>query len=94
MELLRHHSALTCLILNLTNMEMDFAISTFSQVASESLGSPTLLSIFGSRMFFNLKEAAERNADIDSRWSVESQNAIVFGGRTESRLGVENRDAV
>ena len=41
-------------------------------------GSPTLLSVAGSRMFFNLKEAAEHGVNIGTNWSSYSHSAIRF----------------
>ena len=34
-----------------------------------ALGSPTLLCVLGSRMFFNLKEAVELGANVGTNWS-------------------------
>ena len=42
------------------------------------LGGPILLSIAGSRMFFNLKEAAEHGVNIGTNWSSYSHSAIRF----------------
>ena len=44
----------------------------------EALDSPTLLCILGSRMFFNLKEAAEHNVNVGTNWSSYSHSAIRF----------------
>ena len=43
-----------------------------------TLGSPTLLCVAGSRMFFNLKEAAEHGVNIGTNWSSYSHSAIQF----------------
>ena len=43
-----------------------------------TLGSPTLLSILGSRMFFNLKEAAEHGVNAGTNWSSYSHTTIRF----------------
>ena len=43
-----------------------------------TLASPTLLSILGSRMFFNLKEAAEHGVNVGTNWSSYSHSAIHF----------------
>ena len=43
-----------------------------------SLGDPFLLSIIGSRMFFNLKEAAEHGVNVGTNWSSYSHSAIHF----------------
>ena len=39
------------------------------------LGNPILLCILGSRMFFNLKEAAEHGVNVGTNWSSYSQSA-------------------
>ena len=44
----------------------------------EALGSTTLLCILGSRMFFNLKEAAEHGVNVGTNWSSYSHSAIHF----------------
>ena len=44
----------------------------------EGLGSPTFLSVAGSRMFLNLKEAAEHGVNIGTNWSSYSHSAIRF----------------
>ena len=41
-------------------------------------GSPTLLCVAGSRMFFNLKEAAEHGVNVGTNWSSYSHSAIRF----------------
>ena len=41
-------------------------------------GSPTLLCVAGSHMFFNLKEAAEHGVNIGTNWSSYSHSAIHF----------------
>ena len=43
-----------------------------------TLGSPTFLCILGSRMFFNLKEAAEHGVNVGTNWSSYSHSAIRF----------------
>ena len=43
-------------------------------------GSPTLLCDLGSRMFFNLKEAAEHSVNVGTNWSSYSHSAIRFDG--------------
>ena len=40
------------------------------------LGSPTLLCILGSRMFFNLKEAAEHGVNVGTNWSSYEHSAL------------------
>ena len=44
----------------------------------QSFGSPTLLCVFVSRMFFNLKEAAEHGVNVGTNWSSYSHSAIRF----------------
>ena len=41
-----------------------------------TLGSPTLLCILGSRMFFNLKEAGEHGVNVGTNWSSYSHSAL------------------
>ena len=43
-----------------------------------TLGSPTLLSVLGSHMFFNLKEAAEHNVNVGTNWASYTHSAIHF----------------
>ena len=43
-----------------------------------TLGNPTLLCILGSRMFFNLKEAAEYGVNVGTNWSSYSHSAIHY----------------
>ena len=58
---------------NLYNMNNTVAIAIIG-----TLGSPTFLCILGSRMFFNLKEAAEHGVNIGTNWSSYSHSAIHF----------------
>ena len=58
---------------NLFNASSAVAINTI-----EVLGSPTLLCILGSRMFFNLKEAAEHGVNVGTDWSSHQHSAIRF----------------
>ena len=51
-----------------------------------TLGSPTWLCILGSRMFFNLKEAAEHGVNVGTNWSSYSHSAIRF----DESQGVED----
>ena len=57
-----------------------FADSFLVAVLLEGLGSPTLLCVAGSRMFFNLKEAAEHGVNVGTNWSSYSHSAIHFDG--------------
>ena len=43
-----------------------------------TLGQPTFLCILGSRMFFNLKEAAEHGVNVGTNWGSYSHSAIHF----------------
>ena len=43
------------------------------------LGSPTLLCIFGSRMFFNLREAGEHGVNEGTNWSSHGPNLSSIG---------------
>ena len=44
----------------------------------ETFGNPTLLCILGSRMFFNLKEAAEHGVNIGTNWSSYPDSVMQF----------------
>lgn len=44
----------------------------------QALGSPTLLCIMGSRMFFSVKEAAEHGINVGTNWSSYTHSAIHF----------------
>ena len=48
----------------------------------QGFGSPTLLCVSGSRMFFNLKEAAEHGVNTGTNWSSysHSHSEIRFNG--------------
>ena len=46
-----------------------FSYSFLLAALLEGFGSPTLLCIFGSRVFFNLKEAAEHGVNVGTNWS-------------------------
>ena len=43
-----------------------------------TLGSTTFICILGSRMFLNLKEAAEHGVNVGTNWSSYSHSAILF----------------
>lgn len=58
--------------INLTNMAAEHTLA--------SLGNPTILSILGSRIFFNLREAAEHGVNVGTNWSSYSHSAIHFEG--------------
>ena len=55
-----------------------FAESLLVDALLSGFGSPTLLCVAGSRMFFNLKEAAEHGVNIGTNWSSYSHSAIRF----------------
>lgn len=71
------YRAISCSIFNV--VQIGFAPSFVSAVVLEALGSPTLLCILGSRMFFNLKEAAEHGVSTGTNWSSHSHSEIRFG---------------
>ena len=52
--------------------------SSILSAVLDALGSTTLLCILGSRMFFNLKEAAEHGVNVGTNWSSYSHSAIRF----------------
>lgn len=56
------------------NVDIDF---TFA-IVLDALGSPTLLCILGSRIFFNLKEAAEHGVNVGTNWSSYEHSTIRF----------------
>ena len=49
-----------------------------------ALGSPTLLGALGSRMFFNIKEAAESDVDGALGWDTHCLSTIRFGDTSRS----------
>ena len=52
--------------------------TTVENAVISSVGSPTLLCILGSRVFFNLKEAAEHGVNPGTNWSSYSHSDIRF----------------
>ena len=58
-----------CSVFNILNGELFATTSVEVSAVFEALGSPTLLCILGSRMLFNLKEAAEHGVNIGTNWS-------------------------
>ena len=50
----------------------------------DTLGSPTLLCVLGSHIFFNLYEAAERNVNLGTNWSSYPQSILRFNERMDS----------
>ena len=73
------HRAICVAAFNIAGNEIDTSLVT--SIVLEALGSPILLCILGSRMFFNLKEAAEHVVNIGTNWSSYSNSAICFEER-------------
>ena len=59
-------------------MAVDPDDSTLLSSLLSGIGSPTILCVVGSRMFFNLKEAAEHGVNIGMNWSSHTHSAIRF----------------
>ena len=59
-------------------LQNKFADSFLVIILLSGFGSPALLCVAGSRMFFNLKEAAEHGVNIGTNWSSYSHSAIHF----------------
>ena len=60
----------------------------------QALGSPTLLCMLGSRMFFNLREAAGHGVNVGTNWSsylhAGTEENMLFGSVIDdSQLGEE-----
>lgn len=64
------------MLFNIINDNLSLTFASINVIAA--LGSPTPLCILGSRMFFNLKEAAEHGVNIGTNWSSYSHSAIHF----------------
>ena len=47
-------------------------------VLLSGFASPTFLCVLGSRLFFNLKEAAEHGVNVGTNWSSYSHSVIRF----------------
>ena len=60
-------SATSCSIFNL--LQLKYANSIVLELVLEGLGSPTLLCILGSRLFFSLKKAGEYRENVRTRQS-------------------------
>lgn len=72
----RLRRAISCALFNILN---DFlSLPSVPATVIDALGSPTLLCMLGSRMFFNLKEAAEHSVNLGTNWSSGSHSAIRF----------------
>ena len=55
-----------------------FELGTGGSIVVLTLGSPALLCVIGSRMFFNLKEAAEHGVNVGTNWSSHTYSGIQF----------------
>ena len=75
-------------ILSMLGDRIDSTTAVESLVAG--IGSTTFLSILGSRMFFNLKEAAERGVNVGTNWSEYEHSAIRFGGPLNGDVAVDS----
>lgn len=53
---------------------------------TQTLGSPTILCILGSRMCFNLKEAGEHGVNVGTNWSSHSHTTIGFEEPTRDEV--------
>lgn len=69
--------AISCSVLNIVADTVNVP-SLVPFVVIQSFGSPTLLCILASRLFFNLREAAERGVNVGTNWSSYSHSAIWF----------------
>ena len=69
-------SAIFCSIANLLND--NFGGSLFVGFLLTEIGSPTILCIVGSHIFFNLKEAGEHGVNIGTNWSSHSYSTVQF----------------
>ena len=67
---------LVCSIANIFNQELPVSLGMDNSLSW--FGNPTLLCIMGSRMLFNLKEAAEHGVNVGTNWSSYSHSAILF----------------
>ena len=72
-------SVVGCCVLNIIEFKLTFS-SAFVTDVLNALGNPALLSILGSRMMFNLKEAAELgiNEGTNVRVASRTMSAIDF----------------
>lgn len=75
--------AIFCAVFNIIDDELG-TTSVLIPYISQAVGSPTLLCILGSHMFFNLKEAAEHGVNSGTNWSSYSSTGtgttMNFGG--------------
>ena len=71
-----------CTVLNVLNDTRFLSLRSYTLAALfVALGSPALLCVLGNRMFFNLRQAAEHAAGLDSdqSWSTFEHDALEFG---------------
>ena len=67
---------MSCSVFAILNNKVE--VSPAPGALFEALGSPTLLCVLGSRMFFNLKEAADRGVNVGTNWSSHSHTTMIF----------------
>ena len=70
---------------NKFNNISNLVVYAFLQV----IGSPTILCVIGSRMFFNLKEAAEHGVNVGTNWASYSHTTIRFDEPQSAELQSE-----
>ena len=70
---------LSCSVFNILDGELFATTSVEVSSVFDALGSPTLLCILGSRMLFNLKEAAEHGVNIGTNWTSYSTTLAAIG---------------
>ena len=78
-------------VVNLISFSFDSIITTNVLGA---LGSISFQCILGSRMFFNLREAAEQGVNVGTNWASYSVTGIRFGQSTSEDSELEFRYAV
>ena len=66
-----------CSVLTILDDELN-SESVFAATVLQMFGNPTLLCVLGSRMFFNVKEAAEHNVNVGTNWSSYENSALHF----------------
>lgn len=69
-------------------MESDVATAPVVSSVLQAFGMPTLLCVLGSRMFFNLKEAAEHGVNVGTNWSSHLENTMQFEDSPDEDLYV------
>ena len=68
----------SCICLNILNDTGDIASALVPSTVINAFATPTLLSVLGNRIFFNLKEAAEHGVNVGTNWASYSHSAIQF----------------